>query len=513
MNRVRHLFTSTLLVMLFFGVSKVTGLIRTILVGDAFGTGQEFDAFTAANQLPELFYVLIAGGALAAAFIPVYSSYLTNERVREGLRLTQTVLTLVIFLLGLIAGLSALFAGQIAAVLTPSFTLEQQQLTAELMRIIFIQTMIFGISGVLSSYLNANQHFALPALASVALDIGYVTGLYLFVPILGIHGLAWGTVVGGLLHITIQLPALVKYGFVYRPRLAWRMAGVQEIVRLMGPRIVTLGTIQFADLFIIRLASGLPEGSVSAYFYAFTLMQLPETLFGTAIALVVFPTMAEMYNAGDMAGLKRTAVTALGIIWLLTIPSAAAVVLLGQPAIAFLLQGGAFTEESTALVYSVLIFFSVRIISEATLEIVARLFYARHNTRTPMFVYLGWLVVQVGGAYLFVDALGVGGLALASTLAFTFLAAVLFVLNQRELGSLNEYGLWRSGGRAVLATAGMVVVILLIDQFISNIVLFLGMSIAVGGVTYFALSYLLGGQEIRQLIGLVRTAVGRVSDS
>lgn len=513
MNRIRHLLTSTLLVMLFFGISKVTGLIRTILVGDAFGTGQAFDAFTAANQLPELFYVLIAGGALAAAFIPVYSNYLTNERVREGLKLTQTVLTLVIFLLGAIAGISALFAGQIAAVLTPSFTPEQQQLTAELMRIIFIQTMIFGISGVLSSYLNANQHFALPALASVALDIGYVVGLYLFVPTLGIHGLAWGTVVGGLLHITIQLPALVKYGFAYRPRLAWRMAGVQEIVRLMGPRIVTLGTIQFADLFIIRLASGLPEGSVSAYFYAFTLMQLPETLFGTAIALVVFPTMAEMYNAGDMAGLKRTAVTALSIIWFLTIPSAAAVILLGQPAIAFLLQGGAFTEESTALVYSVLIFFSVRIVSEATLEIVARLFYARHNTRTPMFVYLGWLVVQVGGAYLFVDALGVGGLALASTLAFTFLSGTLFVLNQRELGSLNEYGLWRGGARSLLATGGMSLVILLIGQVVGNVFLYLAVSVAVGGITYLGLGYLLGGQELRQLGQVVRTAVGRVSDS
>ncbi|MCA9980518.1 MAG: hypothetical protein KDD89_06790, partial [Anaerolineales bacterium] len=140
MNRVRHLFTSTLLVMLFFGISKITGLIRTRLVGDVFGTSPAFDAFTAANQLPELFYVLIAGGALAAAFIPVYSAYLTNERAREGLRLTQTVLTLVIIVLGAIAGVSALFAGQIAAVLTPSFPPEQQQLTAQLMRIIFIQT-------------------------------------------------------------------------------------------------------------------------------------------------------------------------------------------------------------------------------------------------------------------------------------------------------------------------------------------------------------------------------------
>jgi putative peptidoglycan lipid II flippase len=287
--------------------------------------------------------------------------------------------------------------------------------------------------------------------------------------------------------------------------LAWQLPGVQEVIRLMGPRIVTLGTIQFADLFIIRLASGLPEGSVSAYFYAFTLMQLPETLFGTAIALVMFPTLAELYNKGDMKGLKFTAVTALSIIWFFTIPSSAAVVLLGQPAISFLLEGGAFTPESTALVYSVLIFFSLRIVSEATLEIVARLFYARHNTRTPMFAYLGWLVVQVAGAYFFVNIFGVGGLALASTLAFTFLAGVLFVLNQRELGSLNEYGLWRGGARAVAATAVMSLVILLLQQLITNTLLFLVLGTAVGGITYLAVSYLLGGQELKQLWGVLRT--------
>ncbi|MCB0032552.1 MAG: hypothetical protein KDE51_00915, partial [Anaerolineales bacterium] len=269
---MQHLLRSTVLVILFFGISKVTGLLRSNLVGNRFGTGGEFDAFTAANQLPEVFYVLIAGGALAAAFIPVYSAYLTDQKTKESYRLLHTTLTLVIIVLGVIASLSALFAPVLAQLLTPNFSPEKQQLTAELMRIILIQTVLFGISGVLSSFLNAHQHFALPALASVALDIGYVVGLYLFVPNLGIHGLAWGTVVGGGLHIAIQIPALIKYRFSYRPRIAWALPGVREIVKLMGPRIVTLGSIQFADLFIIRLTSGLPEGSTSAYFYAFTLM-------------------------------------------------------------------------------------------------------------------------------------------------------------------------------------------------------------------------------------------------
>ena len=192
------------------------------------------------------------------------------------------------------------------------------------------------------------------------------------------------------------------------------MTGIQEIARLMGPRIVTLGTVQIADLFIINITSGLASGSTSGYFFGYYLQQLPETLFGTAIAIVVFPTLAEYFNAGRIKEMVRTAINTLHIIWWLTIPTAALLILLGRPAIVVFLERGEFTPESTAVVYGVLVFFSLRVVSEATLEILARLFYAQHNTRTPMFVALLWLVIAVGLSYLLVAFLGLGGLALAS---------------------------------------------------------------------------------------------------
>jgi putative peptidoglycan lipid II flippase len=505
MSRARHLLRSSILVILFFGLGKLTGLVRLRLVGTAFGTGPEYDAFTAANQLPEVFFTLIAGGSLAAAFIPVYSEYLTN-RGKDSARLANTIITLVMVILGGVSLVGALLAPWLTrAVLVPDFSPELQGLTADLMRIILIQTVLFGISGVLSSILNAHQHFALPALAPLSLDIGYVVGLYLFVPTLGIHGLAWGTVVGGLLHIAIQLPALFRYRIGYRPAWGLNLPGTREIIRLMGPRIVTLGTIQFADLFIIRLTSGLPSGSTSGYFYGYALMQLPETLFGTAVALVMFPTMAEMFNAGDMAGLKRTAVNALKIIWTLTIPSAAILVILGEPAITVFLQGGVFDAASTRLVYTVLIALSVRLVSEATLEIVARLFYARHNTLVPMVAYLGWLFVFWVLANLLVGGLGVAGLATASTIAFTLLAGVLFLLNWRELDGLYGQELAQSGGRALLATVGMVVVMGGIGRLALSPLYFLAAAGGAGGLTYLVLNHLLGGREIFTLLRLLRS--------
>jgi putative peptidoglycan lipid II flippase len=531
MNRARHLLQSTAIVILFFGLDKVIGLVRTLLVGRAFGTSPAYDAFTAANQLPEVFVTLISGGALAAAFIPVYSARLTSERAQVAARVANTTLTLVLAILGTISALGAIFSPWLTrVVLVPQFSPELQLLTADLMRIILLQTTLFGISGVLSSILNAHQHFTLPALAPIALQAGYLIGLFLFVPALDgdIRGLAWGTVAGGLLHILIQVPALIRYRFRYRPVLGLRMEGVREIARLMGPRIVTLGTIQVADLFIIRLTSGLPSGSTSGYFYAYYLQQLPETLFGTAIGIVVFPTLAELFNAQDIAGLKRTAMNALKIVWMLTIPAGAGLVLLGRPAITVVLERGAFDAASTALVYGVLIFFSIRVVSEATLEIVARLFYAQHNTKTPMYASLVWLAVTVLLLYLFVDDLGVGGLALATTVGFTVQSTLLFFLNRRVLGSLGERQLLISLGRSLLATAGMCLVIVVLREAIAigyvdglvsmlvqvsggrlaladaSSVLFLILGGSTGLLTYLLLNLLLGGRELPWLMRQLR---------
>jgi putative peptidoglycan lipid II flippase len=272
----------------------------------------------------------------------------------------------------------------------------------------------------------------------------------------------------------------------------------------MGPRIVTLGVIQLADLILIRLASGLPAGATSAYFYAYGLMQFPQTLFGTAIALVMFPTLAELYNAGNLPGLTRAANRSLGIIWTLTLPAAAATVLLGRPIIEFLFEGGAFDAEATQLVYTVLVVLSVRIFSESTLEIVARLFYARHNTRTPMIAYLGWFGLTAAASLTLVNRLGVVGLALATSISFTALAAVLFVLNRRDLPGLGDHALWQSLGRAAAGTAAMSIALWLIGRALGDSLLLLLVGVPLGGAVYLAITWLLGGRELSELWRVAR---------
>ncbi len=504
MERARHLLRSSVIVIALLGLGKLTGLLRLRLISTSFGTTSAYDAFTSANQLPEVFVTLISGGALAAAFIPVYSKYLSDESSKDSLRLANTILTLVLAVLGGISAIGILFAGPLSALLVPGYDVETQTLTAELMRIILLQTTLYGLGGVLSSILNAHQHFAIPALAPITLDVGYMVGLLFFVPSMGVYGLAWGTVIGGVLNILIHIPALRRFGFKAFLALDMRMAGVREVLRLMGPRVITLGAIQLMDIFIIRLGSFLLVGRISAYFYGYQIMQLPETLLGTAIAIVVFPTMAELYNSGNISSLKSTSMAALRIIWTLTIPASIGLILLGRPAISIFLQGGAFTETSTDLVFGVLVFFSIRIVAEASLEILARLFYAQHDTKTPMFVAIGWLVVNITLAFILSGPFGVKGLALASTIAFAAQSAVLFILNHRRLGDLEDRKLLVSLGRSLLGAGIMAVVIIAIDSILDSNLLTVFVGGAAGLVTYLLVTYLAGGREIPALIHLAK---------
>lgn len=506
MERARHLLRSSVIVIALLGLGKITGLIRLRLASNAFGTTPAYDAFTSANQLPEVFVTLISGGALAAAFIPVYSKYLTDEDARESLRLANSILTLVLVVLGGISAIAILFAGPLSRLLVPGYGPETRQLTADIMQIILLQTTLYGLGGVLSSILNAHQHFTIPAMAPITLDVGYVVGLVFLVPSLGIYGLAWGTVIGGVLNILIHIPALRRFGFKALLMIDTRIQGVREIVRLMGPRVVTLGAIQLMDLFIIRLGSYLLAGRTSAYFYGYQIMQFPETLLGTAIAIVVFPTMAELFNAGNIKGLKSTSMATLRIIWTLTIPASVGLLLLGRPAISLFLEGGAFTESSTDLVFGVLVFFSVRVVAEASLEILARLFYAQHDTKTPMYVALGWLTINITLAFILTGPLGVRGLALASTIAFAVQSLALFFLNRRRLGDLGERELLVSLGRSILGAGVMAIVIIVVDRLFDSALITLLIGGIAGLVTYLGVTYLAGGREIPALIRLARSS-------
>jgi putative peptidoglycan lipid II flippase len=498
---------AALLVMSLLALAKVVGVIDDLVKARVFGTSADLDAFIVAGGLPELINTVIAGGALAAPFIPVLAGYLSADDQEGAWRLASGVVNLAFGVTALLAALAALLAPWLVAhVIAPGFAPDQQALTAGLMRLTLLSTLIFSVSSVIMSILHAYQHFLLPALAPILYNLGIIGGAVFLARPLGVWGLAVGAVVGSALHLLIQVPGLLRYRARWSPVLGLGDPGLRRVLRLMGPRVLTLGVIQLNTLVAVRLASQLSEGSVSALNFGWRLMQMPETLIGTAIATAVFPTMSALAVQGRSAELRRTLTAALRATFVMGLPAALGVSLMGRPLIEMLFRGGEFGGASTDAVLAALGGYAVGLVGHAALEIVSRAFFARQDTRTPLLVATLAMGLTVTLSLILRGPLGHTGLALANSLGVSFEVGLLLWLARRPLGGVDGARLWRTFGLALLAAAVMGLALVglrgcwpLSTSGLVRQALLLGAGLFLGALTYLVAAWLLGLDEIRTL--------------
>jgi putative peptidoglycan lipid II flippase len=522
-NRNRGLARSTLIVIIAFGVAKVISLVQTVILANTFGLGADMDSYLAANNIPETIFNLIAGGVLIHAFLPIFTGLLAKKDEEKAWRFASQVMNTV-FLLTCFVSILALLAAPwlIRNLIAPGMSEETIQQTAAIMRILLFGTIIFSISGLLMGILNSFNHFLAPALAPALYDIGILFGAMFLVKPFGIYGLAYGTVLGALLHLLIQLPFVFRIGVRWRFTFGWNDPTLRRMVRLMLPRIIDLGLFQITNWIVAtNIASRLGESAISALGWAWRIMQIPETLIGTAMGTVIFPTLAALSELGDETGKRDRMSGALRFILMTTIPSAVFLILAGQTGIR-LLERGEFTAESTALVFNALRFYALGVVVHSVLEVVARSFYADKDTWTPLYVAFGGAIINLVAALVFTGVLtpdqpnpmNVGGLALANTLGVTFEAgALLFVLRRRWHG-INESELGRTTLKTLAASLIMGIAIVLFDSAwtmlgmsergtaFTVIQLILEAGLAV--VVFAGAALLLRMGEIKDIIGLLR---------
>ena len=429
----RRLLNASLLVAVFFGLDKIVALGRQVLIARYFGLNPVLDAYNTANNLPDLLFALISGGALAMAFIPVLSETLNRDGRAAAWRLFSLVVNLAFVVTAAGAALLALNPlFLVRLVVAPGFAPPQQALVAELMRLNLIATLLFSISGLVMGALQTYQHFLLPAIAPLLYNAGQIFGVVVLGPRFGIHGLAYGVILGALLHLAIQLPGLARYGFRWTPKLTTADSGVQRVLRLMGPRILTLGLLNLIFIANDNLASHLGAGAVSALAYGWLILQLPETVIGTAAGTALLPTLSELVARGESAELKRLVRRALLILLALTIPVMLAGQVLLRPAIKLIFEGRAFTPENSELVILASRMFLLGLMGHSLVEVAARTFYAHLDARTPLLMAVLTLGLYVLLAVGLSQGLGLAGLALANSLAFSTEAVVMLVILRRR---------------------------------------------------------------------------------
>lgn len=428
----RRLLNASLLVGFFFGLDKLVGLGRQLLVARTFGLSADFDAFNVANNLPDTLVSLLSGGALAFVFVPVLAETLDQKGRARAWELFSYVVNLVFVVTAVLSAMIALFPLPLVRYgLAPLFSPEQQALVAELMRLNLISALIFSVSGLTMSALQAHQHFLFPALAPIAYHLGQIFGV-LVLQRLGIYGLAYGVLLGAAAHLAVQAPGLIQHQFKWTPRLTLAEPGVRRVLALLGPRLITIGFINLIFIFNDRLASGLGQGVISALYYGWNIMQLPETVIGTAAGTVLLPTLSELAARGEADQLRRVLRRALGVLLLLTVPIAALGVALIRPAIVWVLEGRIFTSAESGLVAMTTQMFLVGLVGHSLKEVAVRTFYAHQEVRTPLLTAALTFGLFVALSLLLLPRLGFAALALANSLAFTIEAVLLLVILYRR---------------------------------------------------------------------------------
>ncbi|MFN2111210.1 MAG: murein biosynthesis integral membrane protein MurJ [Anaerolineae bacterium] len=509
----RHVARAAVLVMAAFAVSRVLGVVRQIVFGHYFGTGASMDAYVAAQRIPEAIFFVVAGGALGAAFIPLFTGRLARGETESAWKLASAVINVLLIVLVPLSLLCILLAPWLVRVLVaPALPAETQAQCAALMRVMLLSTAIFGVSGVVMGTLNANQHFLLPAIAPILYNLALIGGgIWGGSTGLGPMGPAIGTVVGAVVHLLVQVPGLARYGARYWPILGRGDPGVVEVGRLMAPRVLGVAAMQVNMLVTSNLASRLGAGAIAALEYAWLITLLPQGVFAQAVGTAVFPTFAAQAARGETDALRNTLTLMLRVIVAVTLPAAVGLMALGQPIIAVVFQRGEFDATSTQAVAWALTFYALGLVGLSAIEVLARAFYALHDTWTPALaallsvalnVVLGLTLPQVFTA---LDSGGPhGGLALASALAFTVQMIVLLVLIYRRIGGFDARGLAGQALRVLLASVGMGVVLWGWMRVAPEGALVQSVGgVAIGVVVYAILALLLRIEELRQVVTMV----------
>jgi putative peptidoglycan lipid II flippase len=507
--RQRHLARNTILVAGSFALAAAVGLLRNVVIARQFGIGAELDAYYAAFKLPDLLFTIVAGGALATAFIPVFADFLAADDRRGAWRLASAITNLVVIIVSVLALLAALFASWLVRhLIAPGFSPELQLQTAHLMRLVLVSTIIFGISAVQASVLHGFKHFLLPALAPIAYPLGVIAGALVLAPRWGINGLAVGAVIGAALHLLIKIPGLIHYGFNWQPVLDLRTDAVRRVAILMGPRVLDLGVFHLTLLATTNLASRLSAGSVSALEWGWQAMQLPETIIGTAIGLVAFPTLAELAARRDIAGLRATLGDTLLAGLTFTAPAAVGLILLGRPMLEVLYQRGAFDAAATDAVFIALRFYALGLIGHAALEVAARSFFAQQDTITPLLIAAGSAAFNITLGVLLMGPLGHGGLALANALTISAEVLTLLIVLRRRWKGLDGRRILGTLWRILAATLVMTLIVLgalaLGRRLGLGALLLLALGGAAGAGSYLAAGLLLRVQTLRWLWDALR---------
>ena len=466
--------------------SRVLGLVRDQVFAVFFGAGLLYDAFLTAFRIPNLLRDLLAEGALSAAFVTTFTQTLASKGKAEALRLSNRVASLIIVVIVGVSVLAWIYAPAIVAILAPGFFAVpgKAELTIELTRIMIPFLLLIALAAQAMGMLNAFNIFGLPALASAFFNLGSIVGGLLIGfalgPLVGISpiaGMAFGTLIGGFLQLAVQWPSLRRCGVSYKPDLSLKDPGVRQILRLMGPAIIGTAAVQinvfvntnFASEIVDAATGTVANGPVSWLSYAFRFMQFPIGVFGVAVATAALPSLSRSTSNPDISEFRQTLAHSLALVFLLCIPSAIGLTILGRPIVALVFEHGKFTAFDTVQTANALAAYSLGLAGYAAVKVLSPAFYALNDARTPMLVSLGSIAVNYWMNALLVARFGHVGLAFSTSAVALVNFLLLGVFMRRRIQRLEGRRLSKTVARIFAASLPMGLAAWLLSELAASV--------------------------------------------
>lgn len=503
--------------------SRLLGVVRTIAIANAFGASPDVDAYNIAFRVPDLIFQVLAGATLGSAFIPVFARLYRREGEDAAWRLASHAINLVTAATAALCVVAFVFAPLLVPLLAPGLGKDigrHDELTREavtLTRIMLLSPLLFAVSGMVTGILNGRQRFFLPALSPMLYNLAIIFGAVFLADRWGVKGLAYGVVAGAALHLLVQVPGLFQERMKWRPGLGRNDPAVREVARLMGPRVIGLAAAQFNFVVTGFFASKVGASAISQLTYAWLLATLPLALFGMALSTAVFPRLADHVADEDLEALRTTISRVLRVIMFLTIPAALGLAMLREPATVVLLERGEFTRVDSLLTASALGWYCLGIVPQAGIEIHSRGFYALGDTRTPVMLAVGAVVLNIVVSALLWQRFEHEGLAFSVSLAAWFEWSGLYLLYTRRTGAAAASDL-RAIATVALTAALMALFLavtlspLELDGWRDHLVVAFAGATA-GAAVYAGLAHWLRIPELRTAVEQVRGRLRRNGES
>lgn len=426
---------ATIILVVTLVVSNILGMLR-----DHFLAGQVstyyLDTYYAAFKIPDLIFNLLILGAVSSVFIPVFTEKISRGEKKRALEIANRLLTATLVFTGLFALILYVLMPYLIPLLVPKFNADRMNLTTTISRILMITPLFFSMSYTVSGMLNSYKRFFAYSLAPLIYNLAIIFGALVIAPRFGIIGVAWTVVLGALLHFLIQYPAAVKIGFRLRFSSFWHDPDLKRIFYLMIPRSIGLGTNQITLLAFTAIASALAAGSIAVYTFADNIQTMPVVVFGTSLATVLFPILAESAALNNQENFSKYFVRAFKAIVLIIMPTAVIIFLLANPIIRLILGNGEFNLFDTSRSADTLAVFSVAIVFESVLSLLVRAFFAQKNTKLPMYASIWAMIIAIGLGYAFSRNFGVAGLAMGIVFGNLFSVCYLFYFFNKKFSSL-----------------------------------------------------------------------------